>query len=58
MRLLPKHISRVRVKLTSIDGETKTFRSIKAAAEFLNVTRMAIYQALDSEKARCRGCKL
>ena len=57
MKLLPKKQHTVKIKLTSIDGETKEFDSIQEAADFLEVTRMAIYQAL-KYNGRCRGCKL
>lgn len=58
MKLLPKKSNyKARVKITSIDGETKEFESIHDVADFLEVTRMAIYQAL-SGKCRCRGCKI
>ena len=58
MKLLPKKSNyKARVKITSIDRETKEFDSIQEAADFLEVTRMAIYQALKN-KGRCRGCKI
>ena len=58
MKLLPKKSNyKARVKITSIDGETKEFDSIQEAADFLEVTRMAIYQALKNN-GKCRGCKI
>ena len=57
MKLLEKKQHTVKVKLTSIDGEIKEFDSIQEAADFLDVTRMSIYQALKN-KGRCRGCKI
>ena len=57
MKLLEKKQHTVKVKLTSIDGETKEFDSIQEAADFLEVTRMAIYQALKNN-GKCRGCKI
>ena len=57
MKLLEKKQHTVKVKLTSIDGETKEFDSIQEAAAFLDVTRMAIYQAI-GRNGKCRGCKI
>ena len=57
MKLLDKKQRTVKIKLTSIDGETKEFDSIKEALDFLEVTRMAIYQAM-RRNGRCRGCKI
>ena len=58
MKLLPKKSNgKAKVKITSIDGETKEFDSIKEVADFLEVTRMAIYQAIE-RKSKCRGCKV
>ena len=57
MKLLEKKQHTVKVKLTSIDGETKEFDSIQEAADFLEVTRMAIYQAI-GRNGKCRGCKI
>ena len=56
MTLLPKKSNyKAKVKLTALDGDAKTFDSIKEAADFLDVTRMAIYQALN-HNGKCRGC--
>ena len=58
MKLLPKKSNyKAKMKITSVDGETKEFDSIKETADFLEVTRMAIYQALKNN-GRCRGCKI
>ena len=57
MKLLDKKQRTVKIKLTSIDGETKEFDSIIEALDFLEVTRMAIYQAM-RRNGRCRGCKI
>ena len=57
MKLLEKKQHTVKVKLTSIDGETKEFDSIQETADFLEVTRMAIYQAI-GRNGKCRGCKI
>lgn len=57
MKLLDKKQHTVKIRLTSIDGETKEFDSIKEALDFLEVTRMAIYQAM-RRNGRCRGCKI
>ena len=57
MKLLAKRQHTVKVKITALDGETKEFDSIQEAADFLEVTRMAIYQAIE-RNGRCRGCKI
>ena len=58
MRLLPKreHYNKT-IRLTDVDGETMDFKSVVEAAKFLDVTKMAVYQALKNN-GKCRGCKV
>lgn len=45
------------VKVTDIDGDVTEFDTIRAAAEFMNVSRQALYIALKSG-FKVRGCTI